>query len=92
MPDASISRVHSVNSQGTQNIFVEVRRKQLAVYNQIDIPKYTTAVDFIKYHFYDSLSSTVNPAGAQINTTKEEALGKATAGPILWVITSITNH
>jgi hypothetical protein len=37
--------------------------------------KYTTAQDINKPYYYDSLSSTVYPAGAKINTTKEEALG-----------------
>jgi hypothetical protein len=60
---------------GPQNIFVEVRRRQFALHNRIDIPNYTKALAFIKSHYYDSLSSTVNPAGAQINTTEKEALG-----------------
>jgi hypothetical protein len=60
---------------GPQNIFVEVRRLQFSLHDRIDIPDYTMALNIIKSHYYDSLSSTVNPAGAQINTTKEENLG-----------------
>ena len=74
-PDASISRVHSVNSHRIPKIFDEVRRWHLALHDRIDIPNNTTALDINKPHYYDSLSSTVYPAGAKINTTKEEALG-----------------
>jgi len=60
---------------GPQKIIVEGRRFQLAIHDRIDLSNSTAALDIIKPHYYDSLSSTVYPDGAKTNTTKEEALG-----------------
>ena len=61
IPDASLSRVHSVNSHRTpKKIFVEGRPWQLGLHDRIDILNYTTALNIIKPHYYDSLRSKVN--------------------------------